>query len=250
MRRTFFALGVTAVVVAILGAATSATSRAGPPPPLFYYSRFSLTPPTAGRAFTAILVGHPNDVAWSLSCSVSLRGHLIAAHRQDFGRQTGSAAPTGFDWRTCGFRVPPGTAGDALTVAVNGSDSNGHTFGGAQHWTIVKHAIMKPVPLGPYPPASFADFFSETSPIAGRAFTAVVVELTDGGAWRLRCSATLRGHSIVAHRQEFNALPDFRTCGFDLPRGSTGKSLTVTADVTAPDGQSLHVNRGWRIVGS
>jgi hypothetical protein len=243
----FLAIGVATVGVAILGVVNSSTSRAGPPPPIIYYSRFSLTPPTAGRAFTAILVGH-RDVPWRFSCSVSLRGHSIAGHRQEFGSPTGSAFPA-FDWRLCDFDVPPGTAGNALGVKVNASDRNGNTFHAAQHWSIVRHAIMKPVPLGPYPPASFAEHFSETRPVAGRAFTAVIVELTDGGDWRLRCSASLRGHSIVTHRQEFDALPDFRSCGFSVPQRSAGKMLAVTVDIAAPNEQPLQAKRVWRIVG-
>ena len=248
MRRTFLAVGVAALVVAIVGAVNSATSHAGPPPPLIYYPRFSLTPPTAGRAFTTILIGHPSDVPWTLSCSVSLRGHSIAAHRQDFGYQTGSSPA--FDWRSCGFHVPTGTAGSQLGVKVNASDANGHNFHAAQSWSIVRHAVMKPVPLGPYPPASFAEFFSETPPVAGRAFTAVIVELTDGGDWTLRCSASLAGHAIVRHRQEFDALPDFRTCGFQVPRRSAGKMVAVTVEITPENGQALHAKQSWRIVGS
>jgi hypothetical protein len=249
MRRISLAVGVAAVVVAIVGLANSATSQAGPPPPIFYYPRFSLTPPTAGRAFTAILIGHKSDVPWTLSCAVSLRGHAITAHRQDFGGNQSDSAFPGFDWRSCDLNVPPRMAGNALTLTVNASDSNGHTYHAARRWRIVRHAIMKPAPLGPYPPASFAEHFSDTRPVAGRAFTAIIVDLSDGGDWRLRCSASLRSHSIVTHRQEFGWLPDFRTCGFTVPQRSAAKMLAVTVDITAPNAQQLHITHAWRIVG-
>lgn len=193
-------------------------------------------------------MGHRADVPWTVSGSVSLRGHSVVARRQDFGGQTGSGFP-GWDWRSCDFRVPPRTVGNVLSVTVNASDSAGHTYHAAQQWSIVRHAVMKPVPLGPYPPASFDEFFSETQPVAGRAFTVVITELTDGGDWSLRCSASLRGHAIVAHRQEFDALPDFRTCGFPVPRRSAGKMLAVAVDITPSNGEPLHATHAWRIVG-
>lgn len=252
MRRTFLAAGLAAMVMAAAGAVKTATSQAGPPPPPPPFSSVSSdTPPVAGRAFTAFLVGHlpTSGGSWKLSCSASLRGHSIFAHGQGFGLNPWA----GYDTRSCGLRVPRRTGGSVLVVTVNALDQHGHTYGKTRRLRIFSHATMTPVPLGaPQPDVIYDTLFSQTRPVTGRAFTAVFVQQETGGPWALRCSISLGGRSILAHRQEFgfpNSVPDIRTCEFQVPRSTTGKLLHVTVDATTPDGQAVHATRAWQILG-
>jgi hypothetical protein len=156
--------------------------------------------------------------------------------------------------RSCTFHVPPRTAGSVLGITIDGSDSNGNTFSFGRSLRIFGHASMTAVSAGPPQPDVIYDkFLSRTPPVAGRAFTAAVVQQETGGPWTFRCSSSLRGHSIVAHRQEFgypDSVPDIRTCAFQVPRQTAGKLLDVTVDATTPDGQAIHVSRTWRIGGT
>ena len=140
-----------------------------------------------------------------------------------------------------------------LVVTVNASDQHGHTYGKTRRLRIFSHATMTPVPLGaPQPDVIYDTLFSQTRPVTGHAFTAVFVQQETGGPWALRCSISLRGRSILAHRQEFgfpNSVPDIRTCEFQVPRSTTGKLLHVTVDATTPDGQAVHATRAWQIRG-
>jgi hypothetical protein len=236
------------MATALAVALRTTTSRAVPPP-IYFGSWVSATPPVAGRTFTPVLVGHrPSDISWTLSCSVSVRDHSMAAHTQHFHQRTWA-----FEQRACSFYVPRGTAGSTLAVTVSASDSDTHTLDYTRGWRVLSHASMKTVPLGaPQPVVSFTKSFSDTPPVAGRAFMAAFVAQGTGGPWNFRCSATLHGRPVVVHRQEFGermSVPDIRTCDLYVPRQAAGKLLGVTVDATTPNGQTLHATRGWHILG-
>ena len=158
-----------------------------------------------------------------------------------------------YDTRSCDLQVPRRTGGSVLAVTINASDRDGDTYYIRRRLRIFSHASMTPVPLGaPQPDVIYDTLFSQTRPVAGRAFTAVFVQQETGGPWTLRCSVSLSSRSIVAHRQEFgepDSIPDIRTCGFQVPRRTSGKRLDITVDAATPDGQTIHATRSWRILG-
>lgn len=248
MRHTFLAATVLVAVGAIM--ATASWAGPPPPPPPFSPSGTSATPPVAGRTFTWLLLGHrPASAAWKFSCSAAVRGHAVVTQRQEFGLN-----PWGdVDMRSCALHVPPRAGGSVLTITANASDRTGNTFQIARRLRIFRHANMTAVSAGPPQPGVIYDtFLSQTGPVAGRSFTAVIVQNEIGGPWTFKCSASLHGHRIVVHRQEFGdsySVPDIRTCGFQVPRRTARQLLSVTADGTTPDGQAFHATRTWRIVG-
>ncbi len=245
MRRIVLAV---ALVAAMLGVVNSAVSRADAPPRIYFYDRLSDTPPTAGRNFTAIVVAHPRT-PWTLSCSVTVQGHPLAAQQQDFDTHTVSGLAR-WHWRSCAFKVPRGTVGDVLSFTADLSDSTGNTRHDAWHWKIMRDAILRTPRLGHWAPSCCTQYFSTTQPAAGRPFTPVIVEMSDGGAWRLHCSALLSGHPLAVHRQEFDALPDLRTCGVSVPPGTAaGARLTVTVVTTDPKKPPRRHTHSWRIAG-
>jgi hypothetical protein len=260
VRRTKVAvLGI--ALAASLGVALvirTAASRAGPPPPPppFRIER-SGTLPVEGRVFTAVLVAHSLD-PWRLTCSTYFRGPSIVPHGQEF-----VYARLGTDTRSCSFFVPRRTAGKALEVSVHATDASGNSSYFNPGWRIISHAAGLAAAVVTRTPASQAEpppgrfhfqiVGSRTPPVAGRAFTAVLVThlLETGGPWTLTCSASLRGRSIVPNVQEFGdtvSTTDTRSCSFYVPRGTAGKGLTFTVDATDPSGNSRHATGGWRIV--
>lgn len=248
MHRLFLA----AMALVAVGAVVTTASWAGPPPPPPPFSPFwtSATPPVAGRTFTWLLLGHrPASAAWKFSCSATVRDHAVPTQRQEFGVNPWDYV----DMRSCALHVPPRTGGSVLTVTINASDRNGNTFQIARRLRIFRHASMTAVSAGPPQPGVIYDtFLSQTRPIAGRAFNAVVVQNEIGGPWTFKCPAFLHRHPIVVHRQEFGdsySVPDIRTCGFQVPRRKAGQLLSVTTDGTTPDGQAFRATRTWRIVG-
>lgn len=249
MRRLFLGAGLAATATAMALAFNSTASHAGPPPPIYFASWFSATRPVAGRTFTAVLTGHLGESSWKLSCSVSIHGRTLTAHPQRFHQR-----PAGWDRRSCTVYVPRRAAGSTLAVTVTASDSDAHTFDGTRGWRVRNHASMAAVPLGdPQPVVSLRKFFSDTQPVAGRAFLAAFVSQGTGGPWTFTCSASLHGHPVVVHRQELGdpmSVPDIRTCDLYVPRQAAGKSLGVTVTATAPDGQTLHAARGWHVRGN
>lgn len=251
MRRLSLAAGLAAVATALAVALNTATSHAGPPPPIYFGSWLSATPPVAGRAFTAILVAHVSGSRpWRLSCSVSVHGQSLAAHPQHFHQRP----PPWGDRRSCTVYVPRRAAGSTLAVTVTASDSDAHTFDTTHGWRVRSNASMTTVPLGdPQPVVALRRFFSDTPPVAGRAFLPAFASQGTGGPWTFTCSATLHGHPVVVHRQEFgypDSVPDIRTCDLYVPRKGAGKLLAVTVDATTPNGQTLHATRGWHILGN
>lgn len=248
---------VVAASVAVSVAIRTAVSRAGPPPPPppFGFDR-SRTLPVAGRAFTAVVVAHSLG-PWRLACSAHVMGHSIRAHTQEFPN-----AWSKVDVRSCSFSVPRRTAGKAVGVTVNATDSSGHSSQVAYGWRIGgpasrAAAAVSRTPASPAlrPPGwfHFRIVGSRTPPVAGHAFTAVLVthSLLTGGPWTLTCSVSLRRHSIVPHVQEFGdtvSTRDTRSCTFDVPRGTAGKLLAFTVNATDPSGNSRHTTGGWRIV--
>jgi hypothetical protein len=250
MRRLLLAAGLAAVATALGVALNAATSHAVPPP-IYFGWWTSATPPVAGRAFTPVLVGHVREPAsWKLSCSVSVHGQSVAAGVQQFHERRTEF----WDRRSCSVYVPGPTAGNTLALTVTATDPNGQTFDQSRAWRIRSSASMTTVPLGsPQPVVSLAKFFSDTPPVAGRPFVPVFASQGTGGPWTLRCSATVHGHPVVVHRQEFGSplsVPDIRTCAFFVARHAAGELLGVTVEATTPDGQTLHATRGWRILGN
>lgn len=251
MRRLFFAAGLAGMATALAVALNTATSHADAPPPIYFGWSISATPPVAGRAFTPILVEHVSGGAsWTFSCSVSVHGQPIAARLQHFHERR----TTVWNRRSCSVYVPRRTAGSTLGVTVTASDSDGHTFAHSRGWRVRSSGSMTTVPLGnPQPVVSLTKFFSDTPPVAGRAYLPVFVSQGTGGPWTFRCSATVQGHPVVVHRQDFGfrfSVPDIRTCDFSLPRQAAGKLLGVKVDATTPTGQTLQATRGWRILSS
>ena len=239
------------MAIALAMALCTPTSHAGPPPIIYFGSWFSATPPVAGRTFTPVLVGHNRfeSASWMLSCSVSVHGQSIAAHPQHFHQR-----PAGWDRRSCSVYAPRRAVGSTLAVTVTASDSDAHTFDATRGWRVRSNASMTTVPLGgSQPVVSLTKFFSDTPPVPGRAFLAAFVSQGTGGPWTFRCSATLHGHPIVVHRQEFGdrmSVPDIRTCDLYVPRQAAGKLLGITVHATTPTGQTLHATRGWHILGN
>jgi hypothetical protein len=172
-------------------------------------------------------------------------------------------ARLGADTRSCSFYVPRRTAGKALEVRVHATDARGNSSYFNPGWRIVSRAASLAAAVvtkkatsraGP-PPGKFHFRIegSRTLPVAGRAFTAVLVThlLETGGPWTLTCSASLRGHSIVPHVQEFGdtvSTTDTRSCSFYVPRGTARKNLAFTVNATDASGNSRHTTGGWRIV--
>jgi hypothetical protein len=81
----------------------------------------SKTAPVAGQAFTAAIGYEYEGDRWRLRCSASLGSRHIASFRQEFGIYHGTP-----DYRTCGFSVPPGSAGQMLEVTVDITSWNHH----------------------------------------------------------------------------------------------------------------------------
>ena len=230
-----------------------AASRAGLPPPVppFRVMR-STTRPVEGRVFTAVLVTHSLD-SWKLTCSTFFGGHSIVPHSQDFRH-----AGYGSDTRSCSFYVPRNTAGKALEVRVHGRDSGGDVYFNPG-WRIVSRpasvtaaaAVAKQTIRRAGSRSGKFHFrieSSNTRPVEGRAFTAVLATHLDvlDSSWTFSCSVSFRGRSIVPHVQEF--APKARSCTVYVPRGTAGSGLRYAVTARDSSGNSRHTTGSWRIV--